>query len=243
MAGGDPLASVQHRFMQEINMLKSNIQIIKQKDIFYIANSSNSIKRFKPWLGDSFSFLYDFIMKKSIFPKKFGGDISKHYKILSQALKSIHGKRVLELAAGSGSAINFLPNDNQYTGTDISPGLLRKAVKSFRTAGFKEAEFYVVNANDLPFDDNGFDVVLCILSLNFFNDIKKVCQEIKRVLIPNAVFICSVPVPERNTLQSTIRGTLYSAEELERICKAHGFRFERFPDENGALLYFKAITQ
>ena len=118
-------------------MLKSGIQVIKKKDLCYIAESEKSIKRIKPWLRYPFSFLYDFIMKSSIFPKKFGGDMSKHYEILSQELKGVHGKRVLELATGSGSAVNFLLNDNQYTGTDISPGLLRKAVKSFRSAGFK----------------------------------------------------------------------------------------------------------
>jgi SAM-dependent methyltransferase len=229
--------------MQEKCMLKSGIRVIKKKALCYIAESENSIKRFKPWLGDSFSFLYDFIMKSSIFPKKFGGDMSKHYEVLSQELMDIHGKRVLELATGSGSAVNFLPNDNQYTGTDISPGLLRKAVKSFRVAGFKEAEFYVTSADALPFDDNFFEVCLCILSLNFFNDVKKVFREIKRVLVTDAVFICSVPVPERNRLKSTIRGTLYSEEELERICQENGFSFESIPFENGALLYFRAILQ
>jgi SAM-dependent methyltransferase len=229
--------------MKEKSMLKNDIRVIKKKDLFYIVESENSVKRFKPWLGDSFSFLYDFIMRCSIFPKKFGGDISKHYEILSQELKEIHGKRVLELATGSGSAVNFLQNDNQYTGSDISPGLLRKAVKSFRAAGFKEAEFYVASADDLPFDNNFFSICLCILSLNFFSDVKKVFQEIKRILVPGAVFICSVPVPERNRLQSTIRGTLYSEEELERICKENDFSFESIPFENGTLLYFKAILK
>ncbi len=224
-------------------MLKSGIRVIIKKNLCYIAEDGNSIKRFKPWLGGAFSFLYDFIMKNSIFPKKFGGDITSHYEILSQELKGIHGKRILELATGSGSAVNFLPNDNQYTGTDISPGLLRKAGKSFRAAGFKEAEFYVTSVDDLPFDDNIFSICLCILSLHFFNDVERVFQEIKRVLVPNALFICSVPVPERNRLQSTIRGTLYSEEELGRICQEQGFRFESFPNENGALLYFRAVLQ
>jgi SAM-dependent methyltransferase len=229
--------------MQEDNMLKSGIRVIKKKNLCYIAENDKSIKQFKPWLGDAFSFLYDFIMKNSIFPKKFGGDMSKHYEILSQELKSVHGKCVLELATGSGSAVNFLPNDNQYTGTDISPGLLRKAVKRFRSAGFKNAEFYVASSDDLPFDDNLFDIALCILSLNFFNDVKKTFQEIKRVTTHDAVFICSVPVPERNKLQSTIRGTLYSEGDLGRICKEHGFRYKSIPYENGALLYFRAIVQ
>ena len=224
-------------------MLKSGIRIIKKKNLCYIAENESSVKEFKPWLGDAFSFLYDYIMKNSIFPKKFGGDMRNHYEILSQELKGIHGKRILELATGSGSAVNFLPNDNLYTGTDISPGLLRKAVKRFRSAGFKEAEFYLTSADDLPFDDNVFSICLCILSLNFFNDVEKTFQEINRVLVPDALFICSVPVPERNRLKSTIRGTLYSEEELGRICQEHGFRLESLPNENGGLLYFRAILK
>ena len=95
----------------------------------------------------------------------------------------------------------------------------------------------------LPVDDNFFDITLCILSLNFFNDIKKVFQEIKRVLVPGAILICSVPVPERNRLQSTIRGTLYSEEELNKICQENSFSYESIPGENVALLYFRAIIQ
>lgn len=180
-------------------------------------------------------------MRSSIFPKKFDGDINKHCEILRQELKDIHGKHVLELATGS--AVSFLPNDNKYTGTDISPGLLRKAVKRFSDAGFKDTEFYVVSPDDLPLDDNIFSICFCILSLNFFNDVKKVFQEIKRVLVPGGVFICSVPVPERNSLKSTIIGTLYSEEELEKICQENGFNFESIQAENGALLYFRAILQ
>jgi ubiquinone/menaquinone biosynthesis C-methylase UbiE len=226
----------------EKNMIKGDIETSTKNHLQYIVEKGQK-KHFKPWLGDSFSFLYDFIMKNSIFPKKFGSDMSKHYEILSQELKNVHGKRILELATGSGSAVNFLPNDNQYTGTDISPGLLMKAVKSFRIAGFKEAEFYVASADDLPFEDNIFSICLCILSLNFFQEVEKVFEEIKRILVPDGVFICCVPVPERNELQSTIRGTLYSEDELETICNAHGFRFESFPDQNGVLLSFRAILQ
>ena len=199
--------------------------------------------KFKPWLGDAFSFLYDFIMRCSIFPKKFAGDINKHYEILSKELQGTHEKRVLELATGSGSAVNFLPNDNQYTGTDISPGLLRQAVKNFSNAGFKNADFYVTSADALPFEDGFFNIVLCILSLNFFNDIKKVFAEIKRVTAPDAIFICSVPVPEKNRNQSKIRGMLYSEGELKKTCEEHDLNYETIPAENGALLYFRATRQ
>ena len=224
-------------------MLKTGIRVIKKKGLYYVSENENSVKLFKPWLGDSFSFLYDFIMKGSIFPQKFGADMRKHYEILSQELKGIYGKRVLELATGSGSAINFLEQDNQYTGIDISPGLLRKAVKNFETACFKEAKFYILSADDLPFDVNSFDICLCILSLNFFNNVKQVLEETHRVLVPGGIFICAVPVPERNRLQSKIRGTLYSEDELGKMCQEHGFEFTSMPDRNGTLLYFRAILQ
>ncbi len=224
-------------------MLENGIKVIDRQGLHYIGGDDGSLRKFKPWLGDAFSCLYDFIMKCSIFPWKFGGDMSKHHEILKQELKGIHGKQVLELATGSGSAVHFLPNDNQYIGIDISPGLLKKAVRNFRNAGFKNAEFYVTSADALPFNDNLFDIVLCILSLNFFNDIKKVFKEIKRVSTPDTIFLCSVPVPERNKLESTIRGMLYSEKELENICRENGFDFESIPVENGALLYFRAMLK
>ena len=224
-------------------MLKNGIKTIKKRGLYYLAQDGNRRLKYKPWLGDAFSFLYDRIMEKSIFPKKFGGDINLHYKILSEELKGVHKKRVLELASGSGSAVHFLPNDNIYTGTDISPGLLKKALKGFYDAGFENTEFYVTSADDLPFDNHIFDVVLCMLSLNFFVNIKNVFQEIKRVAASEAMFICSVPVPERKTTQSTIRGTLYSEEELQRMCIGNGFTYEAISSKNGALLYFKAIIQ
>jgi SAM-dependent methyltransferase len=224
-------------------MLRHGIEVINKNGLHYIVGEGDKPLKFKPWLGDSFSFLYDFFMKNSIFPKKFSGDINKHYGILSDELKDFHKKRFLELATGSGSAVNFLPNDNLYTGSDISPGLLRKAVINFKNAGFKNAEFYVASADNLPFNNSLFDVILCILSLNFFNDINNVFQEVKRVAAPAAVFICSVPVPERIKIQSTIRGTLYSEEELEKMCRENGFVYEAIPSENGALLYFRAIMQ
>jgi len=223
--------------------LKPGIHIIKKGELCYRVDNANRLLRFKPWLGEGFSFLYDFIMKNSVFPGKFGGDIQKHYHTLTQELAGIQRKCVLELGTGSGSAVHFLRNDNQYTGTDISPGLLHQAAKKFKKAGFANPEFYVVSADDLPFERSIFDVCMCILSLNFIGNVTKVFHEISRVLLPHGLFICSVPVPERKKLQSTIRGVLYSEAELENVCHEYGFQFTRISCENGALLYFRATKQ
>ncbi len=220
--------------------IKPGIRTIKRGDLFYLADNGNHLIRFTPWLGDGFSFLYDYIMSRSAFPCKFGTDIQKHYDILTQELAGIRGKCILELGTGSGSAVYFLHKDNQYTGVDVSPGLLKQAARRFVRAGFQNPEFYVLSASDLPFESESFDVCLCILSLNFIGSVEQVFQEISRALVPNGVFVCTVPVPEKNRLQSTIRGVLYSEVELGDICRRHGFQFKPIACENGALLYFRA---
>jgi len=192
------------------------------------------------WLADGFAFLYDFIMSRSVFPRKLGADIQTHYQTLAQELSGFHGRYILELGSGTGSAVHFLPNDNHYTGSDISPGLLKRAVKRFMAAGFPHPEFFVVSADDLPFEEGTYDLCLCILSLNFIGKVEEVLREVHRILLAGGVFIGCVPVPEKNLRGSNIRGTLHSQTELEKISRQSGFNFEQIPCENGALLYFRA---
>ncbi len=222
-------------------MLKPDQDIVKKGGLNYIVDTSCRPLHFKPWLGDAFSFLYDLLMKKTVFPKKLNADIIDHINFMNETLKDIHDKKVLELAAGSGCATQFLANDNEYTGTDISPGLLKIAVKKFRKSGFLNPEFYICSAEELPFENESFDVCLCMLALNFFDPLDQAVREISRILKKGAVFLCAVPVPERNEKNSTIRGKLYSEDELKQFFESNHFKFEVLPFQNGALLYFKGI--
>jgi len=213
---------------------------IKKKNIHYVLDENGHVKKYKPWLGDIFSFLYDRIMEKSIFPGKFNATIDKHIEVLQKEFRDIHHARILEIATGSGNAALFLNKDNLYTGIDISPGLLRRAYARFQHSGFEKIELYISSADDLPFNDHNFDLAFCLLSLNFFDDIELFIKELKRVLKHGATFFCSVPVPERNPAKSNIRGILYTEKELKTFFESGGFIFESKSHENGALLYFTA---
>ncbi len=223
-------------------MIKSGIEVIKRKGINYLHKNGRKL-RHKPWLGDLFSFLYDSIMTKSVFPKKFEASIEKHAQFLQVEYAGIHDKRVLELATGSGNISEILPSDNIYAGIDISEGLLKIAYKKFIKAGFKNFELSLCGAEELPFQDQLFDICICNLSLNFFSDLTTVIQEVKRVLKNQGIFICSIPVPERNQKQSVIRGNLYSENELKSIFETNGLKFTSYDFKNGALLYFRAVTR
>ena len=221
-------------------MVEDKNEIMRDGNINY-RHVEGSKVIYKPWLGDLFSFMYDSIMEKSVFPKKFEASIKKHSDFLSKEYSGIHNSRVLELGTGSGNISELLPPDNEYAGIDISPGLLKKAYLNLINAGFSSPELFICSAINLPFQEDYFDFCLCNLSLNFFPHVPTAVKEVKKTLKPGGTFICSVPVPERNRKGSIIRGELHSEKELEEILSVNGFEFTSYGFTNGALLYFRAI--
>jgi ubiquinone/menaquinone biosynthesis C-methylase UbiE len=151
-----------------MNLLKEDFRVIEKKGIKYVADENGMPLYSKPWIGNFVSFLYDFLMKKVVFPGNLSADYDKHEEIIRTMLKDIKNKRILELAAGSGYTVDHLSPVNDYVGTDISPGLLKIAKKKFEKKGFRSIDFYVLSAENIPFKVNSFDVCICILSLNFF---------------------------------------------------------------------------
>ncbi|MBN1184006.1 MAG: class I SAM-dependent methyltransferase [Bacteroidales bacterium] len=217
---------------------KETIKVIRKDGINFILDDKGRIKKFKPWLGDLFAFAYDSIIQKSIFPKKFKGSIAKHFELLKKEYQTIQNKNVLEIATGSGFSSELLNTNISYTGIDISAGLIKQAARKFEAHHFTDAEFFVSAANELPFSDQFFDIVICDLSLNFLGDLEDFIKEIKRVMKTGSVFYCSVPVPEKKDPKVIIHGNLYSENELKTNFEKHNFIFNLRPNENGALLYF-----
>jgi len=211
--------------------------------LHYPVDGNGNITKFKPWLGDVFSFMYDRIMEKSIFPKKFSGSIDKHFEILKNELHHFQNKEIIEIATGSGDAVKYLHSKNNYIGTDISSGLLKIAAKRLVKNGFNKAEFYIADACSIPFEDNQFDFAICNLSLNFFDDIEKFIAELYRVLQSNAIFYCSIPTKNRLKKDTKIQGDIYLEDELKGFFQKSGFEFLNLGYQNGAVLYFRAICK
>jgi SAM-dependent methyltransferase len=219
--------------------IKDSVRITKKNGINHLLDDNNKVIKNKPWLGDLFSFLYDRIMKKSVFPKKFNASIEVHYKILGEIFENVSDRVIIEFATGSGDASRFLNNRNIYAGVDISSGLLRLAKKKFDRYGFTRIELYNADASGTPFQSNTFDIAICNLSLNFFLSIEEFLSELQRILKPNGMFYCSVPIPERKKSNAIIQGTLYTLDDLQKLFENKNFNFEPLSYENGALLYFK----
>jgi ubiquinone/menaquinone biosynthesis C-methylase UbiE len=147
---------------------------------------------------------------------------------LSQGLR--RPMKVLEIACGTGRFMTFvrdnLPLDTQYTAVDLSPFYLEKARDNDdywrRTRASQEqrtnsgagklniaaANLVQAKAEELPFDDGSFDVVVCVYLFHELPRIirQSVTAEMARVVAPGGtvVFTDSIQNGDRPILDSAL---------------------------------------
>ena len=106
------------------------------------------------------------------------------------------GQKVLDLACGSGTAA--LVAARRYcdvAGVDYVPELIARARKRAEADGLS-SEFLVADAQDLPFPDNSFDVILSVYGVQFAPDQEKAAAEMVRVCKPGGKIGLVGPIPE-----------------------------------------------
>jgi 2-polyprenyl-3-methyl-5-hydroxy-6-metoxy-1,4-benzoquinol methylase len=102
------------------------------------------------------------------------------------------GDRVLEVGCGGGHVLARFDGFDR-TGVDLSPAMIER---SRRRLG-EGVTLLRGSAEDLPFDDGSFDVVLCTEVLEHTRDPRLVIRELIRVAAPGARVVVSIP-NERN---------------------------------------------
>lgn len=105
-------------------------------------------------------------------------------------------QKVLDVACGSGTAA--LVAARRYcdvTGIDYVPHLVERARNRADASGL-EAEFMIADAQELPFPDDSFDVILSVYGVHFAPDQEKAASEMLRVCKPGGKIGLASPVPE-----------------------------------------------
>ncbi|SDC86951.1 Ubiquinone/menaquinone biosynthesis C-methylase UbiE [Cupriavidus sp. YR651] len=106
---------------------------------------------------------------------------------------SLAPKQVLEIAAGTGVVTRMLaralPDGTAIVATDLNPPMLdrAKAVGTSRPVTWQQAD-----AQQLPFGDARFDLVICQFGAMFFPDKPKAFAEARRVLMPGGTLLFNV---------------------------------------------------
>jgi SAM-dependent methyltransferase len=94
------------------------------------------------------------------------------------------GDEVLDVACGTGNAsIPAAQSGARVTGLDLTPELFADARRRAEEAGV-ELELVEGDAEELPFADESFDVVLSTFGCMFAPDHRRAAEEIARVLRP-----------------------------------------------------------
>ncbi len=99
-------------------------------------------------------------------------------------------ERVLDVATGGGhTALAFAPYVREVVASDLTPKMLAAAEEFISGRGAANASFERADAEELPFESAGFDVVTCRIAAHHFPEPRKFVSEAARVLRPGGLFL------------------------------------------------------
>ena len=138
----------------------------------------------------------------------------------NRLLQRCKNRKVLDYCCGNGEIVIFLAkNGAKAVGIDISPVSIENCKKNAIREGVDQnINFLVMDAENLKFADNYFDIIICSGVLHHI-DIKKAYPELARVLKPEGEVICDEPLIHNPFFQLYRRLTphLRTKWEMEHI--------------------------
>ena len=111
---------------------------------------------------------------------------------MARRAKAIAPSSILETAAGTGvvtQALHEALHEAEIVATDLNEPMLEQA--AIRLGGAK-VRFEPANAQDLPFDDGSFDLVVCQFGVMFFPDKIRANSEARRVLTDGGHYMLGI---------------------------------------------------
>lgn len=175
-------------------------------------------RRLVVWLYDLTAHRYDGI-------KQFDPD-TESFLVIRPLLVRIAGSPapiVLDVATGTGRLPWFLLEEATFNGRviglDASAQMLSYARAKLRDY-YHRASLVQQSAADLPFDDNAFDAVTCLESLEFFPDDSAALQEMFRVLRPGGTLMTT---RRRGWEAKTFIGRYRDRETFAALLESLGF--------------------
>lgn len=114
--------------------------------------------------------------------------LAREERYLLRRLGSLHGKRVLDLACGTGRWLDLLMRGGAASGVgiDCSPAMLRVA----RTKRSVSNRLVEATGETLPFPASSFDLAICSFAIGHFKDFVSFVRELARVSKPGTdVFV------------------------------------------------------
>ncbi len=162
------------------------------------------------------------------------GNKGKHarslYESVINKLDEISFNNLIDVGCGTGNLLKLINSryDVKIAGVDLTPKMLNIA----RIKLGDEAELKVADSEELPFDDNKFDMAICTDSFHHYPHPEKVLTEIGRVLEPDGILLIAdpyTPTPLRQMVNLYFKLSrsgdvkIYSESDIRRLLEEVGF--------------------
>src|SRR5581483_3128450 len=111
---------------------------------------------------------------------------------LAARARKLAPKRILEIAAGTGIVTRALAQalpESEIVATDLNAAMLEHAARRIDAANVR---WRPCNAQELPFGDGEFDLVVCQFGVMFFPERRRAYAEARRVLRPGGQYLFNV---------------------------------------------------
>jgi ubiquinone/menaquinone biosynthesis C-methylase UbiE len=108
--------------------------------------------------------------------------------LVADKLQSLTGS-VLEVGAGAGNVLAYLPGSIRYVALEPNPYLKESILAKAQEFSVKNAEVICAPAENIPFPDETFDAVVSVRALCAPKDLPTSLREIRRVLKKGGVLI------------------------------------------------------
>ena len=108
-----------------------------------------------------------------------GKFVEPMYEVIVEEIQKLQGGKILDVGCGNGNLFTYLP-DGKYGlfGVDFSENMIEEAKKKCG----QKATFSVADAENLPFDNDAFDIIVCNASFHHYIHPDTVLKEMHRVL-------------------------------------------------------------
>ncbi len=134
------------------------------------------------------------------------------FEFFDNYVSNWQGIKVLDIGCGGGLSCEFLAKRGaNVSGIDLSSNSIKVAQEHAKNANL-QIDYRCGVAEDIPYDTNTFDVVVCFDVLEHVTDWEKVISEAYRVLNKNGLFLF-------DTINKTFKSKLIMIWLLEDIIK------------------------
>ena len=206
------------------------------------------------WFSSPYGVVYDRAIKERWLARLggrlgWGADIGKVFEMMDEGVKCRPGEVLVDVPVGGAPPLRSASGRLQgtYIGIDLSPGMLRRAVRERAAEGLDNVLLARADALRLPLRDRSVDRILCFNGLHVLPDKRAALREFRRVLKPGGQIWGNVVIADSSALGTVVRpwfsrGWLFfhpaDPDELEELALASGFT-SWDQEAQGSLLFFR----